>query len=238
LATYESQKEADFMKGLFTRSGEVENTTFAILSPDGKKKLTRAGRAPFYEYRDARAMASGMKKIAQQYKVTDDDALSDEKLPFARTLDLGLNIASADALPLIVVAGQNEKQIQTLERKFAPIAWAESNAGQFGYAKVTDADSLKPITGIAGDLKNLNAILVVAPGQFGLSGKVLAQFDADSDTEAMKTKIADVLEKFERIEKSHGSHVQLGIELGIDWESAIPETDAEAVRARKRARGN
>jgi hypothetical protein len=87
-------------------------------------------------------------------------------------------------------------------------------------------------------LKNLNAILVVAPGQFGLSGKVLAQFDADSDTEAMKTKIADVLEKFERIEKSHGSHVQLGIELGIDWESAIPETDAEAVRARKRARGN
>jgi hypothetical protein len=29
---------------------------------------------------------------------------------------------------------------------------------------------------------------------------------------------------------------QLGIQLGLDWESAIPETDQQSIRAKERAR--
>lgn len=226
------------MKRLFTRFGQVENTTFAILSPDAKTKLTRAGRAPFYEYRNAQAMAVGMKEIADQYDVSSKQtSLSDMQLPYAESLDIGLNIASADGLPLILVVGNDEQKLKAIEQQMLPFAWTETNAGQFGYAKATDVKSLKPITGIEGELDLLNAILVVQPGQFGLSGKVLAQFDLESDAKQMNADLKTVLANFERIEKSHDTHVRLGIDLGIDWESEIPETDASAVKARERARG-
>ncbi|MGV3723851.1 MAG: thioredoxin family protein, partial [Actinomycetota bacterium] len=43
--TYENAEERDFQRSLYIgRSGDVENTTFCILSPDGKKPITRAGR--------------------------------------------------------------------------------------------------------------------------------------------------------------------------------------------------
>lgn len=47
LATYESKEEGKFLESIFTgRSGLLENTTFALLGPDGKKRLSRAGRGP------------------------------------------------------------------------------------------------------------------------------------------------------------------------------------------------
>lgn len=40
LATYESFEEAQMLRGIFLGgSGQVENTTFALLSPDGKTPL-------------------------------------------------------------------------------------------------------------------------------------------------------------------------------------------------------
>ena len=52
LATYESKEEADLLTDIFVgRSGELENTTFVILAPDGKKRLTRAGRGPMFAFR-------------------------------------------------------------------------------------------------------------------------------------------------------------------------------------------
>jgi len=97
LATYESQAEANFMKKIYKgRSGHLENTTFAILAPNGRKKLTRTGRAPFHEYRDAARMANGMNEIAQRYKPRSGVNLNDAPLPFTDSLEIGLNISSAD----------------------------------------------------------------------------------------------------------------------------------------------
>jgi len=83
----------------------------------------------------------------------------------------------------------------------------------------------------------LNAILVVQPGKFGLSGKVLKQFDAATKPDRLKSGLLQIVQNSERVEKNHRTHVQLGIRMGIDWESAIPETDQESIAARKRARG-
>ena len=45
LATYESAAEGQFLASICpTGSGELENTVFAILSPDGKQKLARVSR--------------------------------------------------------------------------------------------------------------------------------------------------------------------------------------------------
>ena len=108
---------------------------------------------------------------------------------------------------------------------------------RFTYARVTDPNQLKPLTGIEGSLDDLNAVLVVQPGQFGLSGKVLMQFDTTTNDQEWKRDLLQIVQDFERAEKDHRNHVQLGIKMGIDWESAIPETDQESIAARRRARG-
>src|SRR5271165_4360486 len=66
LATYEDKEEAAFLKGLLrTRSGELENSVFTILAPDGKKKLTTAGRGPRRLYADAEEMAADLDRLAR-----------------------------------------------------------------------------------------------------------------------------------------------------------------------------
>ena len=47
LATYESEDEAAYLRSFAAgRSGQLENTVFCILSPDGEEKLIRAARGP------------------------------------------------------------------------------------------------------------------------------------------------------------------------------------------------
>lgn len=239
LATYESQEEADFMKSVYLdRSGVLKNTTWAILSPDGKEKLTRAGRGPFHEYRNAAHMAAGMNEIASSYKVSSEDDGSDTQLPYAESVDIGLNIAAADILPMVVVLSSDESKGKALEEKLLPLAWKDDSIkGQFAYAKTSKATDLAALTGIEGEQDKLNSILIVEPGQFGLSGKVLHQFDIEVSNEDLKSKLVDTIMTCERVTKDHDSHVNLGIKLGVDWKSEIPETDSQSVRARERVRG-
>src|SRR5262245_12662671 len=68
LASYENEQENKFCESLFLgRSGEVENTTFAILGPDGKQRLSRAGRSTKSAFADASQMAKAMAEIAERF---------------------------------------------------------------------------------------------------------------------------------------------------------------------------
>ena len=228
------------MKSVYLdRSGLMKNTTFAILSPDGKTKLTRAGRGPFYEYRNARAMAAGMEKIAKKYEVNEETAKSDSGLPFTESVDVGLNISAADVIPMIVLVSQDEEQAELLTKKMLPLAWKDDFViGQFTWARASDATEVSALTGIEGEFDKLNSILIIEPGQFGMSGKVLKQLDVEVSDEDLKSALADAIANCERLVKDHNTHVNLGIQLGIEWNSEIPETDPESVAARKRMRGN
>ena len=241
LTTYEDQAEANFLKTIYIgKSGDLENTTFAILSPDGKTKLTRTGRAPFHEYRGSRDMATGMDSIAKEQKVKTETMYSDPKLPAAKNVDIGLNIAASDGLPFVVVTAENQEKLDDLIAKVLPAVWSEAVAGQYVYATVLDSDELKPISGIKSPESSstgTNAIMIIEPDQFGLSGKVLTQLDAGASVEAVKSNLIDSIESFPRKTHNHQAHVRLGIELGVDWKSKIPETDPESLRAKERARG-
>ena len=50
LSTYESKEEAEYLSRIFTRRGQLENTVFCIMSPDGKDKLVNAGRSPGWAF--------------------------------------------------------------------------------------------------------------------------------------------------------------------------------------------
>ena len=233
LATYEDQSEAEFLESIYVgRSGQLENTTFAILAPDGKRKLTAAGRAPFHAFRGATSMSDAMQRIAAEYAGAENFAGTDVRLPLMKNLELALNVAAADEMPLIVVVGDSQEHLDRLQKKLVRLAWNREFAGQFVYATAAGDAELKPVTGVQAG----RVILVVEPGQFGLSGKVVAQFAADEGEQDIESELRAVLKEFPRHGKDHDAHIRLGIGLGIDWQSEIPETDPQSIRAKQRAR--
>jgi len=164
--------------------------------------------------------------------------LDQAPLPFTDSVELGLNISAADGLPIIVIAGNESSKLDAMANLIRPLSWSEDLIGQFTYAQATDPKELKPLIGIEGSPNDLNGILVVQPGEYGLSGKVIKQFDATTESDQLKSDLLQIAQNFERPEKHRRTHVSQGIQIGIDWKSAIPETDAEALAARKRHRGD
>ena len=95
LATYEDKQEADFLKTLFTgRSGDLENTTFAILSPDGKRPLVRSSRSARQSLGIAREMAETMNRIAQQFEPRK--TAGEPELPRVANVRLALEVCLLD----------------------------------------------------------------------------------------------------------------------------------------------
>jgi len=59
LASYENEQESEYLKKLYRgRTGELNNTTFALVAPDGKTLLASAGRGPEFVI-GARATPNG-----------------------------------------------------------------------------------------------------------------------------------------------------------------------------------
>ncbi|MCA9121008.1 MAG: hypothetical protein H6822_31020 [Planctomycetaceae bacterium] len=216
-----------------SRSGALENTTFGILSPDGRNNLVTPGRGPMHAFRDAAAMASRMNIISLQYSGARDALWSDPRLPVMNSVDVALNVAACDNLPVIVTFSENDRKLGNINARILKAVWCESLAGQFVYATTANLAELKPIPGV----KAQEGILVVEPGAYGLSGKILRELPADLTAEQATAELLQVVRTFSRIAPEYTSHIQLGIQLGFDWESAIPETDPQSIRAKERARG-
>ena len=117
-----------------------------------------------------------------------------------------------------------------MNQKLLKKAWSEKFAGQFVYASTLKKSDLKPLAGV----KDSSAIFVAEPGAFGVSGKVVAQLDANATEEGIESMLAKAVKDFQPQVKSHRQHIQLGYQLGLEWETAIPETDVDSIRARER----
>src|SRR4051794_16153328 len=102
LATYESESEAKLLKSIFIGgSGELENTTFALLDPHGQRLLVRSGRSPDFAFwgstdTPSREMATTMDQIAAYYKVKGKGPAPDAPLPLNGNPRLALDVAACD----------------------------------------------------------------------------------------------------------------------------------------------
>jgi hypothetical protein len=229
LATYEDKEEGEFLKGLLrTRSGELENSVFAILSPDGKKKLARAGRSPHEAYRGAAAMAADMTRIAAAYKPKATPSV----LPTVANVRLAMDVAAADNRPLVVVLGGDDAARQALAARVAALAWGKEFVGRFVYALGSPGKDLAKVSGA----KPGATLLVVEPDQFGLNGKVLSQAAAGATDAQLAASLRAGLGRFTRKPASQGSHVREGHREGIFWDTVLPVTDPMEARARQRGR--
>src|ERR1035438_2324909 len=145
LATYEDETEAVFLKAFTsTKSGELENSVFGILAPDGQQKLIRSGRSPKQAFAGPAEMAEAMKKIAAKYpgKTTEGPMA----LPLVATVKLGVNVAAADNQLLVIVVGTDAAARKPLEDKLAALIWEDEFVGRFVFASAT-ADDLATVEG-------------------------------------------------------------------------------------------
>ena len=231
LATYESKKEAEFMETIFLgKGGVLANTVFCILAPDGKTKLVRPGRSPQFAFSSTSRMASEMNRLVQQFPLAAKNALRDVQLPMVKKLDVSLNVAACDNRPLVVTVASDQPGLDAINQKLLSKAWSEQFAGQFVYGSTLKNSDLKPLAGA----KKSSAIMVVEPGAFGVSGKVVGQLEANATEASIQDMLAKAIKDFKPHVKNHRSHIQLGSQLGLEWETAIPETDVDSIRARER----
>jgi len=226
-ASYMDAEEAKFMMELIrTRSGEPDNTNFVILAPDGKTTLVRGSRSPRMTYGSVAKMVESMKAIAAKYPGTKSENL--KALPAYKDLRLSLDVASCDLRPLVVIFSEDAKRTGALVKTLGPLAWGEDLVGRFHYIVENDAAKLD----VVADFPEGSRVAVIHPGQFGLTGKVLASTDERSSA-ALKKLLADGLGAYEPEDKNPRSHVRSGQRSGKKWETELPITGG---RASERAR--
>jgi hypothetical protein len=232
LTTYEDEAENAFLKTLFVgRSGEVENTTFTLLTPDGKTPLSRVHRSARQVFADSAEMAAAMNRVAAKYADRPAVTAAGPTLPTVRTVRLALNVAAGDNLPLVVLYAKDAAGAKALAETVRPVAWEDRFLGRFVFAVCTDAKDLKAIEGAAEP-----GVLVIQPDTFGQKGEVLTRITPDATAKALADGLAAGAEAFRKAEKSFSTHVRQGRSAGVFWDTKLPVSDPQEAQARERNR--
>lgn len=209
------------MESIFRgRSGALENTVFALLDSDGKRLLSRPGRAPQQVFGDAESFAEELRIIGAQHA---DSASKPLALPKIADLRLGLNIAACDSLPLLVFHAKDQESLSRLEAKWASLVWKESlptRARIVAVIRGKDAEDAKRV-----ELPSADGVVVVEAEPFGRTGKVLAAIEASQADSAVVTALRDAVSAFHPAAKDPEKHIRDGNRKAIRWETAIPVTD-------------
>ena len=237
LATYEDKDEGAMLESIYRgRSGELENTVFTLLSHDGKRSLSRAGRSPTMVFGgsvgwEGTVLALELNRIIEQYKIPQSkkaDAFS--TLPIAKDVRRAVNISACDRLPLVITAGLDPKQLQ----KLVTLAWKEPYLGRFNWASTDAISELKSI----GIEKPEAGIWVLNPDTYGLKVEVIAKVEADSETKLIEEALAKALAGKRPAQKDTRRHVNRGNATGKRWETEIPVTDPGIQGGGRPRRGN
>ena len=228
-ATYEDSEEGKFLKAFNAgRGGDLENSVFCILSPDGKEKLVRAGRSMDRTYATPEAMAEGMKALAAKYRPKALPAA----LPKVPNVRLALDVASADNQPLVLIYAKDLASLAKLEEVVAQLAWRPEFIGRCTFVATVEASDAKAVAG----WKTETSIAVVQPDKFGIQGKLLKQSAGELTPDKLAEALRQGLASFERGDKTFMNHVREGQKQGIFWETVIPVSDKEEAQARERGR--
>lgn len=202
LATYEDKRESEFLAKVFRgASGQLENTVFALISPDCKSYLTPPDRSPHGQFRDAGDLADAMNWYADYYHVKSNSQ-GPTSLPFVRNYRLALNMAACEGLPLLVVSNDQ---------------WGR---------KLQEHSSDQSLLGLAVMVKDesLGHTVIDLPDEFGLKSEKRIVLDPELDLKGLKI----LLRAHQTGPKDMRTHMAEGHQKGIRWETAVPVTDPQA----------
>lgn len=176
-------------------------------------------------------MTSFLKEtIDKSYPNARQARWSDPAIPTIKSLDLALNVASCDYTPVILAVARDEQRMDELQKELFEIAWNSKLAGQFAFAISTGGSELKSVL----DVDQREGLFVLAPDAYGLSAKIVHEFEkAETEIE----KLLQIARDYTPAAKNHGSHVRMGVAMGLKWNTEIPVTDMQFVRATERLWG-
>ena len=240
LSTYESKEEAEYLSGIFTRRGQLENTVFCIMSPDGKDRLVSSGRSPGWAFPGSedqamRDMEKKMDEIVSRYSVKKESRSSLPALPVLPSFRLALNVAACDNLPLVATVARSKGSREKLQKQVNELAWSKEFIGRFIYVSAGEASELKKVKG----LEKKEGLFVIAPDTFGQEGKVLSQVRLGAGRKELSEGLARAAALYQPEDKETRSHGALGRILDVNWETQVPVTDPGSPRRREsRRRGS
>lgn len=215
------------MKSIYRgRSAELENTVFTVLAPDGETPLVRPSRSPGMTYGTPERLVEALEGFTERYAKSVKRRGKTSPLPVYEDLRVSLDVASCDSRPLVVVLSKDEKKRAKAAARLAELAWSEEFIGRCHYAFAVEDKELESFEG----LPKGDALLVVAPGDYGLSGKILGSVDLDSKERAMRALLERGLELYKPVAKIPRDHIRQGRRAGLDWETDIPVTDGPTAR--------
>ena len=239
LATYEDKEEAEYLSGIFAgRSGQLDNTVFCIMGPDGKDRLVRSGRSPGWAFPGSedqaiRDMETKMDEIASRYAVKKGSSSSLPGLPVLPNFRLALNVAACDNLPLVAAVARSKDSREKLHKQVNELAWSKDFIGRFIYVSAGEASELEKVKGI----ENKEGLFVIAPDTFGQEGKVLTQVRLGAGRKELAKSLARAVKLHQPEDKEMRSHNALGKILDVNWKTQVPVTDAGAPRRRESRSG-
>ena len=215
LTSYENEQEAAFVTRL---QGNPVNTVFAILTPDATPALPTKGRVrgPGEDFKDTADMVKQMGEVAAKYPGHGGDATP--ALPITLDARLGLAVASADLQPLVMVVSPDAATRKALEAKVAKLAWSKEFKGLCAYASTAASTDVK----LTGPSAAKDAVLVIEPDIFGVSGAVVTAVPAGDVDTKLAGAMRDALAKHVRTTKSREQLKRMALAQGIFFETGIP----------------
>ena len=233
LATYEDAEESRMLRGIFAPGGNLQNTVFALLTPDGKTPLVRSGRSPVWAFGGVRGpginaqplesikkMGRTMEAIARRYPGNERDVRGPRPVPYLADLRIALNVAAADRQPLVVVYSTDRVQRAQMERELSQVVWSEPFVGKVQYVAAQAAGEFKSVQGLAAR----SGFIVIQPGTFGLTGRVIGTLPPETDTADLREHLATALNRHRPSQLSYNQHRQAGVRAGARWQSRVPNT--------------
>jgi hypothetical protein len=215
LATYEDQEEVAYLTQVFLgREGTLENTVFAMLSPEATKYLAWPGRGPQHSFVDAGEMATQMRSFAAAYRPASAPAA----LPAMKDFRLALGVASADNMPLVVAVSNDTAEKKAWSGKLADLAWSRELLGSAEFAPPSTTAEVA-----AAKIPVKPGLYVIEPDTYGQTGRVLARIEGEGSE--LVTNLRGALARFKPQVKEARSHISTGSRTGVYWKTATPVTD-------------
>lgn len=210
--------------------------TFCVLGPDGKRRITWAGRSIRQIFQSPEQMVKWMDQAASYYEEQRrKEGLKPEPplaLPLIPTVRLAINTAAADDVPLVVLYGKMQEETSRLKAAAASLAWRPEFVGRCAYACTTLPADLCPLeSGTAHP-----GFLIIQPAGFGLSGRLLARAEPGATPEQLATTLRQALQAFQPRRLKGFEYMRAGQEEGAFWETKLPVTDIQEAWVREQAR--
>lgn len=207
-----------------------------MLAPDGEEWLTRAGRGP-EQVLGRRDAARELERLSKRFPANAD--LQEAIVQDFHSFRQALNVASADQRVLVVVNAPANQESQ-LRQSLRQVANDPTILGRFHFDFEQGADWKPNVTGT----NDQPGIVLIRPGEFGMTGKVLEQLPLDATNEKIMESMVAANETFAATteKKVYSDHVDKGREEGIYFEGAVPygedrDGDGEIDRGRGGAPG-